>query len=78
MLPTRSNSRDLTLGTLEETAVSARNGFACLFSSSDEYEAALISERRAAGRYARPSPWPMIAFCGFALAIAGVVLLATV
>jgi hypothetical protein len=90
MLPTRSNGRDLTLGALEETAVSARNGFACLFSSSDEYEAALISARRAAGRYARPNPqaseatpffkrlWPMIAFWGCALAVAGVVLLATV
>ena len=78
MLPTRSNSRELTLGALEETAVSARNGFACLFSSSDEYEAALISERRAEGRYRQPSAWPLIAFWGCAIGIACVVLLATV
>ena len=37
---------------LEAAAVSARGGFACLFSSSDEYETALIMERRAQGRYA--------------------------
>jgi hypothetical protein len=32
---------------LEAKAVSARGGFACVFSTSDEYERALISERRA-------------------------------
>jgi hypothetical protein len=68
----------LSLGSLEEIAVSARNGFACMFSTSDEYEAALISERRAEGRYRKVSPWPMIAFWGCSLAIAFVVLLATV
>lgn len=78
MASTRSNSRDVTLGSLEEIAVSARNGFACMFSTSDEYEAALISERRAEGRYRKPSPWPMIAFWGCSFAVACVVLLATV
>jgi hypothetical protein len=38
---------------LEAAAVSARGGFGCLFSSSDEYETALITERRAQGRYGR-------------------------
>ena len=31
---------------LEADEVSARGGFACVFSTSDEYETALISERR--------------------------------
>ena len=78
MALTRSNSRDLPLVSLEEIAASARNGFGCLFSSSDEYEAALISERRAEGRYHKPSAWPLIAFWGCAIGIACVVLLATV
>ena len=77
MLPTRTNSRDLTLVSLEEIAVSARAGFACMFSTSDEYEAALISERRAEGRYRKPNPWPKIAFWGCAVAVGGATLLAT-
>jgi hypothetical protein len=71
------NDRDLTLS-LEEIAVSARTGFACVFSTSDEYEAALINERRAEGRYRKRNSWPMIAFWGCAFAIAGMALLATV
>ena len=78
MASTRSNSQELTLSSLEEIAVSARNGFACMFSTSDEYEAALISERRAEGRYRKPNPWQVIAFWGCSLAVACVVLLATV
>jgi hypothetical protein len=74
---TRTNSRDLTLVSLEEIAVSARTGFACMFSTSDEYEAALINERRAEGRYRKRHSWTTIAFLGCALAIAGMVLLAT-
>ena len=49
-----------------------------MFSTSDEYEAALINERRAEGRYRKRRSWPMITFWGCALAIAGAVLLATV
>lgn len=78
MASTRSNSRELALISLEEIAVSARNEFACMFSTSDEYEAALISERRAEGRYRKPNHWPMIAFWGCSFAVACVVLLATV
>jgi hypothetical protein len=74
---TRMNDRDLTIS-LEEIAVSARAGFACMFSTSDEYEAALISKRRAEGRYRKPNAWPTIVLWGCALAIAGVALLATV
>ena len=61
---------------LEADAMSARGGFACLFSSSDEYETALISERRAHGHYGRPaSRWPIVIFVGCALAVAIAVLL---
>lgn len=68
----RSKTSDLPpLVSLEEIAVSARNGFGCMFSTSDEYEQALISERRAEGRYdGVQNPWPMIAFWLCAIAIA--------
>ncbi|MGP8119674.1 MAG: hypothetical protein ACLP8B_04030 [Xanthobacteraceae bacterium] len=60
---------------LEATIASARAGFVCLFSSSDEYEHALISERRAQGRYGRPSWIPVGMFVGLTLIVAGVALL---
>ena len=47
----RSHGADPALMSLEAAAASARSGFACLFSTSDEYETALITERRAQGRY---------------------------
>lgn len=43
-----------------------------MFSTSDEYESALITERRAQGRYAPPRRnWPMAAFVGVALMVVG-------
>ncbi|MFH1344463.1 MAG: hypothetical protein ABIL01_25185 [Pseudomonadota bacterium] len=64
------------LMSLEAAAASARGGFACLFSTSDEYETALISERRAQGRYGTPrSRWPLAMFAGVTLTVAGIVLL---
>jgi hypothetical protein len=72
----RSPSSQAALMSLEAAAVSARGGFACLFSSSDEYEMALITERRAQGRYATPhSRWPLAMFVGCTLMVAGTVLL---
>jgi hypothetical protein len=72
----RSPSSRAALMSLEAAAVSARGGFACLFSSSDEYETALITERRAQGRYATPhSRWPLAMFVGCTLMVAGTVLL---
>jgi len=65
-----------SLMSLEDAAASARSGFACLFSTSDEYESALISQRRAEGRYARSySFWPVAMFAGCALMLIGMVLL---
>jgi hypothetical protein len=71
----RSNRADAALISLETAAASARGGFACMFSSSDEYETALITERRAQGRYDRPRiNWPMIAFIGCCLMLVGFVI----
>jgi hypothetical protein len=72
----RSHNAQAALISLEAAAVSARAGFACMFSTSDEYETALITERRAQGRYATPrSRWPLLMFAGCTLMVAGTVLL---
>jgi hypothetical protein len=72
----RSQNAHTALMSLEAAATAARGGFACMFSTSDEYESALISERRAQGRYGRQkSRWPAVMFVGCALMIAGTVLL---
>jgi hypothetical protein len=61
---------------LEAAAASARGGFACMFSTSEEFEMALITERRAQGRYdQRRTRWPAITFIGGAMIVAGTVLL---
>jgi hypothetical protein len=70
----RSNNSNAALISLETAAASARSGFACMFSTSDEYETALISERRAQGRYDRPRiNWAMFLFFGCCLMLVGVV-----
>jgi hypothetical protein len=72
----RRHNPQAILMALEAAAVSARGGFACMFSSSDEYETALIAERRAQGRYGRQKRrWPTAMFIGGALMVAGTVLL---
>ena len=73
---TRRPDAHAALISLEAAAASARSGFACMFSSSDEFETALITERRAQGRYAPPrSRWPLVIFVGCALMVASCVLL---
>jgi hypothetical protein len=72
----RRQSARAALISLEAAAVSARAGFACMFSTSDEYETALITERRARGRYSSShGRWPLVLFTGCALMVAGTVLL---
>jgi hypothetical protein len=72
----RSQSAHAALISLEAAAASARGGFACMFSTSEEYETALITERRAQGRYAqRRSRWPIVMLAGCTLMVAGTVLL---
>jgi hypothetical protein len=76
MESSRRHNVHTALMLLEADAVSARGGFACVFSSSDEYETALISERRAQGRYAEQrNRWPIVMFVGCSLIVAGSVLL---
>ena len=72
---TRKQTARTALLSLEAAAASARGGFACMFSTSDEYETALITQRRAQGRYGRPSLWPTVMFIGCALIVAGTALL---
>jgi hypothetical protein len=76
MTTSRHTRSESALLSLEAAAASARSGFACMFSTSDEYESAVISERRAQGRYgASRRRWPMAAFVGCCLAVLGTVLL---
>ena len=71
----RNRGTSAALLSLEDRAASARGGFGCLFSTSDEYETALIAVRRAQGRYGQQrSPWPIIMFIGCALMMAATVL----
>ena len=72
----RTRNPQAALMSLEAAATTARGGFACLFSSSDEYETALIAERRAQGRYVRRrSLWPVAMLIGAVLMVLGAVLL---
>ncbi|MCP3466000.1 hypothetical protein [Bradyrhizobium sp. CCGUVB23] len=72
----RQQTSQAALVSLEAAAASARGGFGCIFSTSDEYETALITERRAQGRYAQSRGlWPLILFTACAAAVAGTVLL---
>ena len=73
--PRRRNPQAALLS-LEAAAASARGGFGCMFSTSEEFEKALITERRAQGRYVqRRMRWPAILFVGCAMMVAGTVLL---
>ena len=72
----RRQTPQAALMSLEAAAASTRGGFACIFSTSDEYERALITERRAQGRYASTSSrWPLALFIGCALLVLATVLL---
>lgn len=72
----RRQNPQAALISLEAAASSARGGFACLFSTADEYETALIAERRAQGRYTQArSYWPVALFIGCTLIVLGTALL---
>jgi hypothetical protein len=72
----RHHGARAALLSLEAEANSARGGFACMFSTSDEYESALIRARRAEGRYDRPrGAWPVTLFVACVLIAAAAVLL---
>ncbi len=59
--------------TLENETALAGRALGCAYSSSDEFEAEIIVERRAAGMY-RASPWPAIAAGAMLVAIVVVAL----
>ncbi len=74
---TRDDTRQVLVA-LEEVTAQARASFACMFSSSDEFEDAVIAERRAQGRYdrhGRPSWLPIGMFIGLTMVVAGAALL---
>jgi len=72
----RTRNPQTALMSLEAAAATARGGFACMFSTSEEFETALISERRAQGHYdQRRMRWPAILFAGCTLMVVGTVLL---
>jgi len=72
----RNRTAQTVLTSLEAAEVSARGGFGCQFSTSEEFEMALITQRRAQGRYVqRRTRWPAILFIGCALVVAGITLL---
>ena len=72
----RRQNPQAALMSLEAAAASARGGFACVFSTADEYKRALITERRAQRRYTQSrSYWPLALFIGCALIVAGTALL---
>jgi len=62
------------LSALEAAAASARAGFACMFSTSDEYEQALIAARRAQGRYQQTRDWSPMLLLGCVFALSGILL----
>ena len=71
----RRQNPQAALMSLEAAASSARGGFACRFSTADEYEMAPIAERRAQGRYAQGrSYWPVALFIGCTLIVLGTAL----
>jgi hypothetical protein len=72
----RRQNPQAALTSLEAAEASTRGGFGCMFSSSEEFERALITERRAQGRYdQRRTRWPAILFVGCAMILGGAVLL---
>jgi hypothetical protein len=72
----RRRNPQAALMSLEAAEATARGGFACLFSSSEEFETALITQRRAQGRYDQhKTRWPAIMFAGCAMMVVGTVLL---
>ena len=74
MFGSRSHDTHKALSALEAAANSARAGFACMFSTSDEYESALIAHRRAQGRYDTPHDWQPMMLAGCILMLSGVLL----
>ena len=70
MMTTDDPASTPALMSLDAAAGAARSGFACMFSSSDEYESALIAQRRAQGRYGKQKARaPLIVFVATCIAV---------
>ena len=63
------------VATLEDSVARAGAALGCSYSSSAEYEAELIAERRAAGSYGRPCRAWLLRACAVAAGLAAVVVL---
>lgn len=72
MTTANSHRSQSDLSALEASVASARAGFACMFSTSDEYENALIAARRAEGRYGSAFDWQPVILGGCTLVLLGV------
>jgi len=70
-----NQSPHAALNSLEAAAVSARGGFACMFSTSDDMRRADHRTSRAGSLRPPRSRWPLLVFAGCALIVAGAVLL---
>jgi len=70
----RHHDSQSDLVALEAAVASARAGFACMFSTSDEYENALITARRAEGRYGSTFDWQPVLLTGCAFGLIGMLL----
>lgn len=76
MFIARHHDSQSDLTALEAAATSARAGFACMFSTSDEYEDALIAARRAEGRYGSTFDWQPVLLAGSVVVLSVVLLMA--
>ena len=71
-----SGHADAQILALEACAARAGAALACTYSSSEEFDAALIAERRAAGVYGpKRHQQTLVTAAGFALGVAVIVLL---
>ena len=75
MLSTRHEDHPADITALEAAVASTRAGFACMFSTSDEYEDALVTARRAEGRYGSPFDWQALLLTGCVFILSGVLLM---
>jgi hypothetical protein len=73
LISSQDSQPDITA--LEAAAASARSGFACMFSTSDEYENALVTARRAEGRYGSPFDWQALLLTGCVFILTGALLM---
>ena len=75
MLSSPHEDHPADLNALEAAVASTRAGFACMFSTSDEYEDALVSARRAEGRYGSPFDWQALLLAGCVFILSGALLM---